>query len=132
EFEYQILDNQPFVPKYFTNSVNLNKKGAPNYLPSIEGIVINETLPDNPGDALIMDTRDQVDFKRGHLPGAINLMNDTKFETWLGSIVSPDEKFYLIGDNKADLEALISRTASIGYEGQIAGVFVAKDIAGNT
>ena len=132
EFEHQILENQPFVPKYFTYAVALNKKGAPDYLPSIEGIVINEILPENLDDAVIIDTRDEADFKRGHLPKAINLMNDTKFETWLGSIVSPSEKFYLIGDSKEGLEALISRTASIGYEGQVAGAFVAKDIAGKT
>ena len=132
EFEHQLLENQPFVPKYFTHSVALNKKGAPDYLPSIEGILIKESLPENLEDIAIIDTRDQADFKRGHLPKAINLMADTKFETWLGSIISPEEPFYLIGDSKAVLEALISRTASIGYEGQVAGAFVAKDIAGIT
>ena len=132
EFEHQILENQPFVPKYFTNSVALNKKGAPAYLQSIEGIEINEVLPENLKDAIIIDTRDEADFKRGHLPKAINLMNDTKFETWLGSIVSPEEKFYLIGDDREKLKALISRTASIGYEGNVKGAFLAKNIAGNT
>ena len=132
EFEHEILENQPFVPKYFTNSVTLNKKGAPGYLSSIEGIVIHESLPENLDDAVIIDTRDQEDFKRGHLSKSINLMNDTKFETWLGSIVSPEEKFYLIGENKEALKSLISRTASIGYEGQVAGAFVTKNIAGET
>lgn len=132
EFEHQLLENQSFVPKYFTYAVALNKKGAPDYLPAIEGIAINESLPENPEDVVIIDTRDQADFKRGHLPKAINLMDDTKFETWLGSIVSPNEEFYLVGDSKEVLEALISRTASIGYEGQVAGAFVAKDIAGKT
>lgn len=132
EFEHQLLENQPFVPKYFTNSVALNKKGAPDYLPAIEGIVINDALRENLEDNIIIDTRDQADFKRGHLPKAINLMNDTKFETWLGSIISPNEKFYLIGDSKGALEGLITRTASIGYEGQVAGAFIAKDITGNT
>ena len=131
EFEHQILENQPFVPKYFTYNVALNKKGAPDYLPSIEGIVINESLPENLEDIVIIDTRDQADFKKGHLPKAINLMNDTKFETWLGSIVSPNEKFYLVGESKKVLEALISRIASIGYEGQVESAFVAKDIQGN-
>lgn len=130
EFEHQLLENQPFVPKYFTYSVALNKKGAPDYLPSIEGIMIKESLPENLEDIAIIDTRDQADFKRGHLPKAINLMNDTKFETWLGSIISPNEPFYLIGDSKDVLEALIPRTASIGYEGQVAGAFAAKELTG--
>ncbi len=130
EFEHELLENQPFVPKYFSNSVALNKKGAPDFLPSIAKIVLNETLPHNMDKLVVIDTRDQADFKSGHIPKAINLMNDTKFETWLGSIVSPGEKFYLVGDSKDVLEALITRTASIGYEGQIEGVYVGKDFAG--
>lgn len=47
-------------------------------------------------------------------------MNDTKFETWLGSIVNPDEQFYLIAENEMVLNQLIERTAKIGYEKQIA------------
>ena len=132
EFEQELLNNQPFVPKYFTYSVALNKKGAPDFAQSIEQIVIQDSIPEKLENFVIIDTRDQVDFKKGHLPKAINLMNDTKFETWLGSIVSPLEKFYLIGESKKVLEALSSRIASIGYEGQVAGAFVAKDIAGET
>ena len=131
EFEQELLANQPFVPKYFTYSVALNKKGAPDYSSSIEHIVIREALPENGEDLVIIDTRDQVEFKNGHLSKAINLMDDIKFETWLGSIVSPYEKFYLLGESKKSLEALISRIASIGYESQVAGAFVAKDITGN-
>jgi rhodanese-related sulfurtransferase len=51
-------------------------------------------------------------------------MNDTKFETWLGSIVNPDEPFYLIAENDMVLNQLIERTAKIGYEKQIALAFV--------
>ncbi len=130
EFEQELLGNQPFVPKYFTNSVALNKKGAPDFASSIEKVVIQDSLPESLNAAILIDTRDQADFKNGHLAKAINLMDDTKFETWLGSIVSPKEKFYLVGESKKVLESLIARTASIGYEGQIEGAFVAKEIAG--
>ena len=51
-------------------------------------------------------------------------MNDTKFETWLGSIVNPHEKFYLVAENEVVLEELIKRTAKIGYESQIEMAFV--------
>ena len=131
EFEQELLANQPFVPKYFTYSVALNKKGAPDYSSSIEHIMIREALPENLEDIVIIDTRDQVDFKNGHLPKAINLMDDTKFETWLGSIVSPYEKFYLVGESEKVLKPMISRIASIGYEEQVEGAFVAKEITGD-
>lgn len=51
-------------------------------------------------------------------------MNDTKFETWLGSIVRPNEKFYLIAENDTIIDELISRAAKIGYEKQIEMAFV--------
>jgi rhodanese-related sulfurtransferase len=54
-------------------------------------------------------------------------MNDTKFETWLGSIINPNEPFYLIAENESVLEELIQRTAKIGYENQIEQALVSSD-----
>lgn len=51
-------------------------------------------------------------------------MNDTKFETWLGSIVNPEEPFYLIAENETTLKQLIERAAKIGYEKQIVLAFI--------
>ena len=73
---------------------------------------------------IVIDTRPQEIFKKMHLKNAINLMNDKKFETWLGSIVNPGEKFYLIAENDAQLDVLITRIAKIGYENQIELAFV--------
>jgi rhodanese-related sulfurtransferase len=47
-------------------------------------------------------------------------MKNRSFETWLGSIVNPDEPFYLIAENDKELDRFIARIASIGYEKQIA------------
>jgi len=60
------------------------------------------------------------------LKNAINLMNDIKFETWLGSVVNPGEPFYLIAENETILNQLIERTAKIGYENQIKLAFVSS------
>jgi len=51
-------------------------------------------------------------------------MDGAKFETWLGSIVNPEEKFYLIAENETILNQLIERIAKIGYEKQIELAFV--------
>lgn len=119
EFINELLSNQPFVPKYFTNSVELNKNGAPPYLESINKIPIKNYSPEMKIEGLVIDTRSASSFKSGHLPKAINLMDGGKFETWLGSIVSPGEWFYLLADNEATLKKLIERSAKIGYEKQI-------------
>jgi len=120
-FVKELLADQPFIPKYFPFDVAVNKKGADAYASSISKVKQREPVTCqvcanslNP-DVLIIDTRPQVQF---------NLMNDTKFETWLGSIVNPNEQFYLIAENETVLNQLIERTAKIGYENQIALAFV--------
>jgi rhodanese-related sulfurtransferase len=70
----------------------------------------------------LIDTRPGDAFKAGHLPGAINIMlHEGKFETWLGSIVGPEEPFYLICANPEDIETAITKTSKIGYEANIKG-----------
>jgi glyoxylase-like metal-dependent hydrolase (beta-lactamase superfamily II)/rhodanese-related sulfurtransferase len=129
-FVKELLSDQPFIPKYFPFDVGINKKGADSYATSILNVQQRETITSeefanllNP-DILTIDTRPQELFKKSHLKNATNLMNDTKFETWLGSIVNPDEPFYLIAENDMVLNQLIERTAKIGYEKQIALAFV--------
>ena len=72
----------------------------------------------------IVDTRSEENFKKGHLPHSINLMEIGKFETWLGSIIKPGEKFYLASGDKAQLQTMLERSASIGYESQVQEGFV--------
>lgn len=132
EFVKELLANQPFVPKYFTYDVGLNKKGAGNYADGISKVSISENIPAGLGVDVIIDTRNESDFKNGHLKNSINLMDDIKFETWLGSIVTPNEKYYLVGESKGQLQTLIERIAKIGYEGQIKKAFSAKKIKGQT
>jgi rhodanese-related sulfurtransferase len=129
EFVAQLLADQPFIPKYFPFDVGVNKKGAAAYDKSISDVKIDTTFTEkelanlNPS-TIIIDSRPQEQFKKGHLKNAINLMDDTKFETWLGSIVDPNEPFYLIAENEETLKQLVERTAKIGYEPQIEKAFV--------
>ena len=136
EFVKELLADQPFIPKYFPFDVGVNKKGADSFAKSISKVQQRESVTCagcanslNP-DVLIIDTRPQEQFKKAHLRNAINLMNDTKFETWLGSIVNPNEPFYLIAENGMVLNQLIERTAKIGFEKQIAVAFLMDN--GNT
>ncbi len=119
-----LLQGQPYIPKYFGYAVDLNKQGAPAYQRSISQVTILTEGATLPVSALVIDTRKQASFVAGHIPGAINLMNGGKFETWLGSIVGPEEKFFLVSDTAAELEILIHKAAKIGYEAGIAAAVV--------
>lgn len=123
-FVESLLQGQPYIPKYFGYDVDMNKKGAPSYQRSISQVSIWPEGSTLPADALVIDTRKQADFVAGHIPGAINIMNGGKFETWLGSIVGPEEKYFLVADSTAELEVLITKAAKIGYEQLIKGAVV--------
>lgn len=132
EFAKELLSDQPFVPAYFSYDVDLNRKGASLMKETIAQIKIAETIHKNSKPVLnksfwIIDTRKEKYFKEGHLPHSINLMEDGKFETWLGSIIKPKEKFYLASGSKEQLQNMLERTAAIGYESQVAEAFVIED-----
>jgi hydroxyacylglutathione hydrolase len=126
DFVKELIDDQPFIPKYFGFDVDLNRKGAAAFSPQMEKVkVLNN--PDTEVldvDILVVDGRPENIFKEGHLPGAINILYGKKFETWLGSIVRPGEQFYLTAADQEQLAELIRRTASIGYEDFIEAAFV--------
>ncbi|MDB5016035.1 MAG: fold metallo-hydrolase [Mucilaginibacter sp.] len=124
--------DQPFVPKYFGHDVDLNKKGAPGFKESIDAVLridknsaLDKKIP-------VIDTRLKQDFRNGHIKGSINLQDGEKFETWLGSIINPDEQFYLIADNETDLDLVINKTAKIGYEQNIKAALLIPAKAGET
>jgi hydroxyacylglutathione hydrolase len=122
-FVADLLADQPFVPKYFPASVNLNKMGAPSLaaaLAAVPRLAADAAL--EPG-VLIVDTRPAAAFRSGHLPGAINLPDGGKFETWLGSVVAPDEPYYLQATDDASIDLLLRKAAKIGYERHVKGAF---------
>ncbi len=123
EFVETILQDQPFVPKYFGFSVTLNKKGATAFENSIHQVERIKDISEIPSGKLVVDVRNEADFKNGHLPDSLNIMltERGKYETWLGAIVGPEEEFYLVAEDEAQMEEAIARTAKIGYEKLILG-----------
>ncbi len=132
EFVELLLQDQPFIPKYFPYDVDLNKQGAPNYQESISNVhfLKKNHIPEE--GAVIVDARPDRVFKSSHIKGAINIMDGDKFETWLGSIVGPDEAYYLVAQDEGTLKALIRKTAKIGYELNIKAAFVYDAADGET
>lgn len=128
-FVAELLADQPFVPQYFGYDVALNKVGAPAYAASVAQVprLAAEATP--PAGALVVDTRPAAEFSKGHLPGAFNIQQGSKFETWLGSLVGPAEHFYLLAADEPALAEAIGKAARIGYELLISGAGVAGPAA---
>ena len=124
DFVRELLADQPFIPKYFGYAVALNKVGAPACAPSIQQVRRLPASAALEAGALLIDTRPEAEFKKGHVAGAINLQQGGKFETWLGSVVGPEEAFYLFAADEATRENLLEKTAKIGYEARLKGALL--------
>jgi glyoxylase-like metal-dependent hydrolase (beta-lactamase superfamily II)/rhodanese-related sulfurtransferase len=121
EFVSEILSDQPFVPSYFGFDVDTNKQGPEDIFSSIYAIPLQINVTGIEDGHLVIDTRDQADFKKGHLPNSINIMarsEGDKFETWLGTLVKPNEAFFLVIDSVDNYSTILERIAKIGYEQQ--------------
>ncbi|MBC7652037.1 MAG: MBL fold metallo-hydrolase [Deinococcales bacterium] len=131
DFVKELIAEQPFIPKYFGFDVAINREGASAFKTSIAavkrmGFLNDVSIKDLDSNVIAIDTRPENNYKKGHLPNTFNIMNGGKFETWLGSIIAPNEPFYLIAETENDLEELIARIAKIGYETQIKSAFMGQ------
>ena len=125
EFVVEILDGQPFIPSYFGHNVDINKTGAATFRKSISDIPVHLNVESFDADVPVIDTRPQAIYKANHLPKSFNIMarsENDKIETWIGSIVQPNEEFYLVLNSISDYDEILSRIAKIGYESQVKAV----------
>ncbi len=126
-FVNSLLEGQPYVPQYFPFDVAINAEGVKSLEESLKQVP-QLTEGDKLDDAsLIVDARSSAIFKQGHYAKALNIPDGGKFETWLGSLVSPEEHFYLLAQNEDQLDAVLYKAAKIGYEKLIKGTMVVSE-----
>lgn len=119
-----ITADQPFVPKYFPYDVALNRAGAEAFDESVGRVVAITNTAELEPQILLIDGRPAELFKKGHHPYAINIPDGDKFETWVGSIISPGESFYLLAEYAEKAGELVKKLAKIGYENQCKGFVI--------
>ena len=125
KFVEDILKDQPFIPHYFGFDVDVNKQGAKNVQETKAAVELRLCVDKVEEGITVVDARDGDSYKEGHLPNSINIMardEDDKFETWLGSIIKPEEPFFLVVESITSVGELLERTAKIGYEKQIRAI----------
>lgn len=117
EFVNTLLDGQPEPPKYFGMMKKLNKVG-----PEILGSIPRPgrmTLPQF-NDAIkngmtIVDTRNKLSFAGGHVPGSLNIQDNSAFSTWAGWMLSYNEPFLLVAPDHR-IEELTKALIRIGLD----------------
>jgi hypothetical protein len=111
DFENNLIADQAIMPKYFGYDVALNKKEAAPFASNIaivnkmEKITCKACLNRIETDVIIIDVRPQALYKEGHFGNRITLQISDKFETWLRSIIAPNEALCLAADTKTQIKA---------------------------
>lgn len=139
EFVNELLTGLTMPPAYFPQNVIMNikgyesidtvmKRGTQALSPIAFEAAANET------EAVMIDTRDAVEFSKGFVPNSINIGIDGNFATWAGTLIPDVKQHILIITTPGREEEVITRLARVGYDnciGYLKGGFEAWKNAGN-
>ena len=133
EFKKEVLTGLVAPPAYFPLNVLMNiqgydsitevlKRGNHALSPAAFEAAANET------GALILDTRNAVDFAKGFIPNSINIGIDGSFAPWVGAMIPDIKQQILIVTELGREEEVVTRLARVGYDyciGHLEGGFEA-------
>ena len=108
-------------PGYFGFNVAMNKKGYESF----EQVLNNgmkalspeefEAAAEN-SEALILDTRSNVDFYRGFVPQSINIGLNGDFAPWVGSMIIDVKQPLLLVTEIGKEEETVTRLSRVGFD----------------
>ncbi len=131
EFMRFVLEGQPEAPKYFAEMKRINRDGPPILegfrAPARHGIEVLVQVLER--GELVVDTRSQKEFAKGHIPGTISIPLNASFTTWAGWLIPYHAPFHLIVDEMraAAIGEAVRDLAMIGLD-QVTSYF-GSDVA---
>ncbi len=118
-FIQAVTSDLPVIPAYFFKDAVINKKGC---LPfdevmknNLRPLTLNEFKAIKNDGALVLDTRDPMEFAAGFVKGALNVGLNGDFAVWVGTLIDTDARMILVTAPGKEKEA-VERLARIGYE----------------
>jgi len=120
-FIKEVLDGLEPAPSYFSMNALMNKEGYANVSDVIKQGNIALDVPafenlQTQTHALILDTRDPAEFKKGFIPGSINIGLDGQFAPWAGALISDHQQPILIITDEGKEEEAVTRLARVGVD----------------
>lgn len=120
-------------PMYFGFNVTMNKKGYES-LDAVKSRGMNPLSPDEfevaaeSTNALILDTRNAVEFAKGFIPQSINIGLNGDFAPWVGAMIVNVQQPILIVCDEGTIDQVIVRLSRVGFDnvvGYLKGGFAA-------
>jgi glyoxylase-like metal-dependent hydrolase (beta-lactamase superfamily II)/rhodanese-related sulfurtransferase len=123
DFVRIVTEGQPVTPRYFSYSAHRNRERRPLLDEHRQPPTVSpEKVVERQGDgAVVLDTRDPVEFAAGHLAGSLNVGLTGRFAEYAGDVLRPDDRIILVSDAGHDLEATV-RLGRIGFDNVIAAL----------
>ena len=120
-FIKELTDDLPEPPNYFPSNVKLNQEGYLDFNKVLEKSLVPLELENFKSlslenNTIILDVRNQNDFRIGFVPNSIFIGLNGGFAPWVGSVLKDiNTKILLVCDNGQEQEA-IKRLSRVGFD----------------
>lgn len=116
-FVRYVLSGDPSIPAYYARMRPTNQ-GGPTKFSALEprALPAQEVQHLAGHGAVVLDTRANVAFGGGHIPGAFNVPLGAMLATWAGWLLPPDVPIILVLERESDWEAVTTALARVGFE----------------
>jgi glyoxylase-like metal-dependent hydrolase (beta-lactamase superfamily II)/rhodanese-related sulfurtransferase len=115
-FVAALTEDQPPRPRYFEFDSIRNREQHPLLDESPPPLItVDDVFRHAAAGAVLLDAREQAEYARGHLRGAVNVGLQGRFAESVGIVVSPDRDIILVGDTALAQEAK-TRLARVGFD----------------
>jgi len=108
-------------PQYFAANAKMNKGGYGSFDQVLEtGAValdpasFEEVVEQH--EALVLDTRSEVEFRKSHIPNSIFIGIDGSFAPWVGALVGDLKQPIVFLAEEGREEEVVTRLARVGYD----------------
>ena len=117
-FVRDLLTGMPEAPDHFARCSEINRKGPglTRDLPSPPGLKPREFASLLEEGYTVLDTRDQLAFAGGHVPGAYFIGLRGNFSTYAGWLLPPGNPLLLVLEEPADLSPALTGLRRVGLD----------------
>ena len=120
-FIKELTDDLPEPPNYFPSNVKLNQEGYLDFNKVLERSLVSLDLENfkslsEENNTIILDVRNQNDFRIGFVPNSIFIGLNGGFAPWVGSVLKDiNTKILLVCDHGQEQEAIM-RLSRVGFD----------------
>ena len=112
-----VTEGQPAAPAYFVHDAVTNRQERPvrelgAEVPALDADALASALASG---AVVLDSRDPMDFAAGHLAGAINVGFGGRMAETAGMVIEPGQRFVVVAEPGQEQDTAL-RMARIGFD----------------